>query len=161
MACTYSSVEIQRSPELRVLKKCMFFDKPCAEIRAAKKCPLINRATRPAERPTPTSGRQTGYSDVLNEELQKFESIPAVGGEFKSGEEAAARAGRAAEKPQVTRGPSDAELLEAELSDFMDKFGAKSEKMAEEAAGRPPVTETKRSSTKTQTAARRKQAEGV
>jgi hypothetical protein len=126
MACTYSTVEIQREPEFRVFKKCMFYNLPCAEVRGSGKCALLKR-TAAAPVIAGVAQPQGDYKEALNEELRRFDNIPATGGEFKTiekGKETTPKpSGTATTSPQ-----SDVDLLKAELSDFMDKIESKKEK---------------------------------
>jgi hypothetical protein len=128
MACTYASVEIQRTPELRVFKKCLFYDKTCAEVRASRMCPLLRRAA-PEQPPAPTMGAPATDKDVLSDELRRIDSIPVTTGGVRPREVGTTETPKKTEelKPE---GPSDAELLKAELSDFMNKIETKQEKMA-------------------------------
>nr|MDO8100682.1 hypothetical protein [Candidatus Njordarchaeota archaeon] len=126
MACTYASVEIQRTPELRVFKKCLFYDKTCAEVRASRMCPLLRRAAR--EQPlAPTIGAPATDRDVLSDELRRIDSIPVTTGQIRSRETGRIETPKKIEEPKP-EGPSDAELLKAELSDFMNKIETKREK---------------------------------
>lgn len=127
MACTYSSIEIQREPEFRVFKKCLFYNLPCAEVRGSKRCPLLkSTASGPAIAGAPQP--RGDEKEALSEELRQFDSIPAVGGDYG----ATARASKAkiekAESIKVVAPPTDVDLLRAELSDFMDKIEPKKEK---------------------------------
>jgi hypothetical protein len=126
MACTYSSIEIQRTPEFRVYKKCMFYDRPCAEVRGAGKCPLLKHTT--AEEAVKIAPAPRDDRAVLNEELQRFDGIPSVGGEFKSPEGARVPRTERIEKAKPEAATSEVELLKAELSDFMEKIETKREK---------------------------------
>jgi hypothetical protein len=126
MSCTYASVEIQRTPELRVFKKCLFYDKTCAEVRAARMCPLLRRATPEQAPPTILEVPKT-ERDVLNDELKRIDSIPITSGEIRARDATRTEARKKIEetKPQ---GPSDSDMLKAELSDFMNKIDMKKEK---------------------------------
>jgi hypothetical protein len=126
MACTYSTIEIQRTPAFRVYKKCLFHNISCAEVRGSGKCPLLKRTS--AEEGAKVAPAPKNDRDVLNEELQRFDGIPSFGGEFKTRvREKAAEVERIERsKPKATT--NDADLLEAELSDFMEKIETKKEK---------------------------------
>lgn len=135
MACTYSSIEIQREPEFRVFKKCLFYNLPCAEVRGSKRCPLLKSA---ASGPIIAgAGAGAGATqprgdekEALSEELRRFDNIPAESREF------GAPAGTSKAKPEkvesikVVTPQSEVDLLRAELSDFMDKIEPKKEKAA-------------------------------
>ena len=126
MACTYASVEIQRTPELRVFKKCLFYDKTCAEVRASRMCPLLRRAA-PEQPLAPAMGAPETDRDVLSDELRRIDSIPVTTGAIRPREESRAGTSKKSEETKPA-GPSDAELLKAELSDFMNKIDMKKEK---------------------------------
>lgn len=129
MACTYASVEIQRTPELRVFKKCLFYDKTCAEVRASRMCPLLRRAA-PEQPLAPTMIAPTSDRDVLSDELRRIDSIPVTTGAVRPREIGRTETPKKIEEPKP-EGPSDTELLKAELSDFMNKietFEAKKQK---------------------------------
>ncbi|WXG42673.1 MAG: hypothetical protein WED04_00965 [Promethearchaeati archaeon SRVP18_Atabeyarchaeia-1] len=129
MACTYSSIEIQREPEFRVFKRCLFYNLPCAEVRGSKKCPLLRRTSSgPAIAGAPAT--RGDEKEVLNEELRQFDNIPAVGGEYGATGRAPKEATEKTEKINVVAPRSDVDLLRAELSDFMDKMESKKEKPA-------------------------------
>jgi hypothetical protein len=129
MACTYSSIEIQREPEFRVFKRCLFYNLPCAEVRGSKRCPLLKSTPSGpvvAGAPQPRGGDK----EALSEELRRFDNIPAVGGEY--GGTAVAPKGKTekAENIKVVAPQNEVDLLRAELSDFMDKIEPKKEKTA-------------------------------
>jgi RecB family exonuclease len=73
---------------------------------------------------------EPGASDVLEEELQRFDSIPIVNSEFESKEGARPKKREKAEKVETEATRSDTELLEAELSGFIDRIETKKEKVA-------------------------------
>jgi hypothetical protein len=126
MSCTYASVEIQRTPDFRIFKRCLFYDKPCSEVRAAKMCPLMKRGTA-AQPPAPTSRVPAADRAVLSDELQRIDSIPVKTGVTGRREADRREATEKTEAPQP-KGPSDAELLRAELSDFISILEAKEPK---------------------------------
>jgi hypothetical protein len=130
MACTYSSIEIQREPEFRVFKKCLFYNLPCAEVRGSKKCPLLKSL---ASGPLIAGASQPrgDEKEALSEELRRFDNIPAVGGDYgATAKSSAAKPAKTAKTEPIRAAtpPSDVDLLRAELSDFMDKIEPKKEK---------------------------------
>jgi hypothetical protein len=128
MACTYSTIEIQREPEFRVFKKCLFYNLPCAEVRGSKRCPLI---TSTASGPTIAGATQQrgDEREALNEELRRFDSISAAGGDYGEKPRTTKAKPEKVEENKMASFQSDADLLRAELSDFMDKIEPKKEKM--------------------------------
>lgn len=129
MACTYSSIEIQREPEFRVFKKCLFYNLPCAEVRGSKRCPLLKST---ASGPTIAGAPQPRGDDkeALNEELRRFDNIPAVAGDYGATAGTSKAKTEKAENIKVVAPQSEVDLLRAELSDFMDKIEPKKEKPA-------------------------------
>jgi hypothetical protein len=136
MACTYSSIEIQREPEFRVFKKCLFYNLPCAEVRGSKKCPLL-KSTASGPAIAGATQQRGDEKEALNEELRRFDSIPAVGGEFAEKARPSKAKTEKVESIKAVPAQSDVDLLRAELSDFMDKIEPKKEK-----AGSPKKKET-------------------
>jgi hypothetical protein len=132
VSCTYSTIEIQRFPEFRVYKKCLFRNLSCAEVRGSGKCPMLKNV--PVGKAATATSAPKEVRDVLTEELQRFDEIPSLGGKSIG-------AGRVPEienteqiKPKTST--SDVDLLKAELSDFFDKIETKKEKPAAQEDGR-------------------------
>ena len=127
MACTYSSIEIQREPEFRVFKKCLFYNLPCAEVRGSKRCPLLkSTASGPAIAGAPQP--RGDEKEALSEELRRFDNIPAVGGDYGATSRTPKIKPEKTESIKAVTPQSDVDLLRAELSDFMDKIEPKKEK---------------------------------
>ena len=133
MSCTYSTIEIQRFPEFKVYKKCLFRNLSCAEVRGSGKCPMLKNV--PVAKATTATSAPRDVRDVLTEELQRFDEIQSLGGEKSLG---AGRVSEVENTEQIKPKPSnsDVDLLKAELSDFLGKLETKKEEPAVQERGR-------------------------
>jgi hypothetical protein len=120
MSCTYSTIEIQRTPEFRVYKKCLFRNLSCAEVRGTGECPLLKRAS--SREAFKVTSAPENVKDVLNEELQKIDEIPSLGGKRETPEEVRTAKIQRMESTKPKADTGEVDLLKAELSDFMDKL---------------------------------------
>jgi hypothetical protein len=83
-----------------------------------------------AREPAKTTSAPEDEKDLLNEELQKFDEIPSLGGKYKTPEEAKTAKIQHTESSKPNAETGDVDLLKAELSDFMDKLETKKKKPA-------------------------------
>jgi hypothetical protein len=120
MACTYSTIEIQRTPEFRVYKKCLFRNLSCAEVRGSGQCPLLKGA--PAREAVMAASAPEDVKGVLNDELKRIDEIPSLGGKQRTPEEVRTTKIQRTESTKPNANTGEVDLLRAELSDFMDKI---------------------------------------